>query len=69
MSFVERDDVLDLVEQLNGNDPAVAPHKKLLSSPWPKLSYREAMEKYGTDKPDLRFGHGTDRRQRHLRQE
>jgi aspartyl-tRNA synthetase len=57
MSFVERDDVLVLVEQLYTEMlPAVAPQKKLLSSPWPKLSYREAMEKYGTDKPDLRFG-------------
>ncbi len=57
MSFVQRDDVLALVEQLYTEMlPAVAPHKKLLSSPWPKLSYREALEKYGTDKPDLRFG-------------
>jgi aspartyl-tRNA synthetase len=57
MSFVQRDDVLALVEQLYTEMiPAVAPNKKLLSSPWPKLSYREAVEKYGTDKPDLRFG-------------
>ncbi len=57
MSFVQRDDVLALVEELYTEMiPAVAPHKKLLSSPWPKLSYREAMERYGTDKPDLRFG-------------
>ncbi|MGE5465041.1 MAG: aspartate--tRNA ligase [Syntrophothermus sp.] len=57
MSFVQRDDVLALVEQLYTEMiPAVASHKKLLSSPWPKLSYREAVEKYGTDKPDLRFG-------------
>ncbi|MGC8856807.1 MAG: aspartate--tRNA ligase [Anaerolineae bacterium] len=57
MSFVERDDVLDLVEGLFTTlIPAVAPHKKLLASPWPRLTYTEAMERYGTDKPDLRFG-------------
>jgi len=57
MSFVQRNDVLALVEALYTEMiPAVAPHKKLLSSPWPKFSYREVMEKFGTDKPDLRFG-------------
>ena len=57
MSFVQRDDVLALVEALYGEMiPAVAPHKKLLSSPWPKFSYKEVVERYGTDKPDLRFG-------------
>ena len=57
MSYVHRDDVLGLVEGLfTKMIPTVAPHKKLLSSPWPKFSYHEVMEKYGTDKPDLRFG-------------
>jgi aspartyl-tRNA synthetase len=57
MSFVQRDDVLALVEQLYTEMiSVVAPHKNLLSSPWPKFSYREVIEKYGTDKPDLRFG-------------
>ena len=57
MSFVHRDDVLALVEDLfTKMIPAVTPHKKLLSSPWPKFSYREVLEKYGSDKPDLRFG-------------
>lgn len=57
MSFVHRDDVLALVEQLYTEMlPAVAPHKKLLSSPWPKLSHAEALERFGSDKPDLRFG-------------
>ena len=57
MSFVQRDDVLALVEQLYTEMvPVVTPHKKILSSPWPKLSYREAVERYGSDKPDLRFG-------------
>ena len=36
--------------------PEVAPQKKLLSSPWPRLTYSESMERFGTDKPDLRFG-------------
>jgi aspartyl-tRNA synthetase len=57
MSFVHRDDVLDLVEGLyNAMIPAVAPHKKIMSVPWTKLSYREAVERFGTDKPDMRFG-------------
>lgn len=57
MSFVHRDDVLNLVEGLfTAMIPAVAPNKKLLSSPWPKFSHHEVVEKYGTDKPDLRFG-------------
>ncbi|RPJ26584.1 MAG: aspartate--tRNA ligase [Chloroflexi bacterium] len=57
MSFVQRDDVLALVEALYTEMiPSVASHKKLLSSPWPKFSHHEVVEKYGTDKPDLRFG-------------
>ena len=57
MSFVQRDDVLALVEELyTAMISAVAPHKKILSSSWPKFSYKEVVERYGTDKPDLRFG-------------
>ena len=57
MSFVHRDDVLKVVEDLyTAMLPAVAPHKKFLASPWPRFSYRESMERFGTDKPDLRFG-------------
>ncbi|MEJ5241832.1 MAG: aspartate--tRNA ligase [Anaerolineales bacterium] len=57
MAFVERDDVLNLIEDLFTKMlPAVAPHKRLLASPWPRLTYAEALERYGSDKPDLRFG-------------
>ena len=57
MSYVHRDDVLNLVEGLfTAMLPEVAPHKKLYSSPWPKFSYKEVLERFGTDKPDLRFG-------------
>ena len=57
MSFVQRDDVLAMAEGLfTAMIPVVTPHKRILSSPWPMLSYTEALEKYGSDKPDLRFG-------------
>jgi aspartyl-tRNA synthetase len=57
MSFVERDDVLEMVEGLyNAMIPAVAPNKKLLTNPWPKISHAEALDRFGTDKPDVRFG-------------
>jgi aspartyl-tRNA synthetase len=56
MSFVEQEDVLRLVEDLVAElVPAVVPHKRILS-PFPCLTYDEAMARYGTDKPDLRFG-------------
>ncbi len=57
MSFVEQDDILNLVEELfTALVSAVTPHKQLLSSPFPRLTYDEAMARYGTDKPDLRYG-------------
>jgi len=57
MSFVHRDDVLEMVEGLITTMlPVVTPHKKLLASPWPRLTYNESIERFGTDKPDLRFG-------------
>jgi aspartyl-tRNA synthetase len=56
MAYVHRDDVLTIVEGLlMAMIPAVAPHKRLLT-PFPRLSYADAMARYGTDKPDLRFG-------------
>jgi aspartyl-tRNA synthetase len=56
MSFVDRDDVLAVVEGLVTDlIPAVTPHKRILK-PFPRLSYADAMNRYGSDKPDLRFG-------------
>ncbi len=55
MSFANRDDVLGVVEGLvTGLIPAVTPHKRILT-PFPRLTYAEAMDRYGIDKPDLRF--------------
>ena len=55
MSFVTQEDILRLAEDLFTKlVQAVFPKKKISQTPWPRLSHREAMEKYGTDKPDLR---------------
>ena len=55
MSFVEQEDVLGLIEELYTSlVETLAPEKRLLK-PFPRLTYAEAMERYGTDKPDLRF--------------
>jgi len=57
MSFVQREDVMALIEDLFSRMVAqVTPHKRLLASPWPRLTYQEAMDRYGKDNPDLRFG-------------
>ena len=56
MSFVDEADVLQLTEELyTGLIESVAPEKKLIK-PFPRLTYVEAVGRYGTDKPDLRFG-------------
>jgi aspartyl-tRNA synthetase len=57
MSFVERDDVMALIEDLFTTLVAeIVPHKRLLCKPWPRFTYADALEKYGKDNPDVRFG-------------
>ncbi len=57
MSFVEREDVIRLIEEMFTKMVAeVVPHKRLFASPWPRLTYKEAMERFGKDNPDVRFG-------------
>jgi aspartyl-tRNA synthetase len=57
MSFVEREDIMQLTEDLFTKMVAqVVPEKRLLSSPWPRLTYQEAMDRFGKDNPDIRFG-------------
>jgi aspartyl-tRNA synthetase len=56
MSFVEAPDILQLMEELfTSLVKTVKPDMRSLE-PFPRLSYKEVMEKYGTDKPDIRFG-------------
>jgi aspartyl-tRNA synthetase len=55
MSFVEREDVLELVERMFIKMiETLYPNKKIQEIPFPRIPYKEAMEKYNSDKPDLR---------------
>ncbi len=54
MSFVEQEDVFNVVEKLMINLFKNFSSKKLIYNNFPKIPYEEAMLKYGTDKPDLR---------------
>ena len=54
MSFVEQEDVFEVVEKLLLNLFKKFSSKKILSEKFPRIPYQDAMLKYGTDKPDLR---------------
>jgi len=55
MSFVKEEDILNLIERLYIEIVKnIFPEKKILQIPFPRISYQEAMEKYNSDKPDLR---------------
>jgi aspartyl-tRNA synthetase len=57
MSFVQRDDIMELIEGLMiALVENVVPDKHLKFKPFPRIKYNDAMEKYGSDKPDLRYG-------------
>ena len=55
MSFVEREDVLSLMEEMLS--VVLKETKDLkIKTPFPRMSYKEVIERYGIDKPDIRFG-------------
>src|ERR687897_422946 len=56
MSYTTQDEVLALVEDLYVEIVESFTGKKLLQKPLPRLTYGEAMDRFGTDKPDIRFG-------------
>jgi aspartyl-tRNA synthetase len=57
MSFVTEDRVMDFVEAMIVEvSRATTPDRPIQQIPFPRLSYSEALERYGSDKPDLRFG-------------
>ncbi len=61
MSFTSQDELLNLVEELFlGMVKKYFPEKTLTFTTIPRLTYQEVMEKYGTDKPDLRKDTGNN---------
>jgi aspartyl-tRNA synthetase len=56
MSYTTQDEILDLIEGLYSAIVEQLTQKRLLARPFPRLTYAEAMDRFGTDKPDIRFG-------------
>ena len=56
MSFVTREDVMELIEGLMTEMVAALTEKQMFAVPWPRLSYAEVLQRFGTDRPDIRFG-------------
>ena len=57
MSFVREEDVMAAVEAMVAAvSRSVVPERRLAETPFPRLTYEEALARFGSDKPDLRFG-------------
>lgn len=55
MSFVNEEDVMGVVEEmLIDMVKTLYPHKRIQQIPFPRITYKESMEKYGSDRPDIR---------------
>lgn len=55
MSFAKEEDIMNLIEEMFIETiKKLYPNKKIQETPFPRISYKEAIEKYGTDRPDLR---------------
>jgi aspartyl-tRNA synthetase len=56
MSFVEEEDILSMMEDMfTGLTRAVRPDLRVIT-PFPRMTYHESMRRFGSDKPDLRYG-------------
>jgi len=56
MSFVDREDVMDVIERLMISMIEENTDLRMMERPFPRLTYQEAMARYGRDNPDIRFG-------------
>jgi aspartyl-tRNA synthetase len=55
MSFIDQEDILQLIEGLLTELVPAVTHKRLLYTPMPRFTWAEAMARYGSDRPDIRF--------------
>ena len=55
MSFVEPEDVFAVCEELFTGLTETLTDKRVLTKPWPRITWQTAMDRYGSDKPDLRY--------------
>ena len=56
MSFIDQEDILTLMEELFVAIVETVTPKYKMIKPFPRLTYRESMERFGCDKPDIRYG-------------
>ena len=56
MSYTTQGEILDLIEELFTEIVENMTEKTILQKPFPRLTYAEAMDRFGSDKPDIRFG-------------
>ncbi|HVW67004.1 MAG TPA: aspartate--tRNA ligase [Candidatus Peribacteraceae bacterium] len=55
MSFVEQDDVFNVIEPLMIELTEAFSDKKVVTKPFPRITYKNALDTYGSDKPDMRY--------------
>src|SRR5215211_4882825 len=56
MSFVDQEDVLQLIDEMLIELVPTVSEKRILTEPFARLTYEESMARFGNDKPDMRFG-------------
>ena len=56
MTFVQQPDIMALIEELYVGLTERFSEKRILETPFPRLRYQEAIDRFGNDRPDLRFG-------------
>ncbi len=57
MSFPTQEEIFEVAQNLiKDTYSTIAPQKEIVQFPFPQISYKDAINKYGSDKPDIRFG-------------